>query len=439
MTYTECEQFLGRAKDVCNGTAMTDGVLLEPHVINGWRTSMGLLPIGETPAPLIVAPSDRPKANFAYFTGTNRAGQDNLIIATMLRSMRAAGVNEDLHVFSPQPVAGAINHHVKHNYPWKHHMAKLDFLAQLNSSTYDYCVWLDSDSYFVRDPGDLKPMIRDNPLWVAMESDITVPGLRHDGWYHKKHSWLLDLFRKEGVKTHQVWSSNGGMWIVRTSEIVRVVQRAYKIYNNFHTAGWNEAPDEAVLACLGAMWSEDPTLNTTEKTDSIWACDWNNRFKDRLPDGRPWLYEDWMSGRQWKVNPAIVHAMRSKAAMAMGRDVGHPKPVAVPSKEPVGTKLKEVIEECGLKQPPGCSCNAWTVRMNQWGIEGCQLNRSVILEHLADASKKSGWMDLIKVAARGYLTTGSLLDEAIKRAHQPHSISQTLIEPTVSELQPDAL
>ena len=41
-------------------------------------------------------------------------------------------------------------------------------------------------------------------------------------------------------------------------------------------------------------------------------------FRDRLPDGRSWQFEDYMSGEKHRVNPAIVHAMRSKEIMARG-------------------------------------------------------------------------------------------------------------------------
>ncbi|WP_010588021.1 hypothetical protein [Schlesneria paludicola] len=387
---------------------------------------------GEISREIIVASSKRPKANFAYFTGTNRGGQDNAIIATMLRSMREAGVKEDLHVFSPEPVAGAIHHKIKQGYPWKHHMAKLEFLAELTGSSYDYCVWLDSDNYFTRDPGDLKPLIRENPLWVQMESDATSPKVRQKDWYSLSYPQLVALFREEGVKSPAVWNSNGGFWIVRTSEIVRVVSKAFELYERFHAKGWKNAPDEMVLACIGAMWVDDPYLNTNERTCDIWACDWIGRYRDRIPDGRPWLYEDWLNGSTRTINPAIVHAMRSKTAMAIGRDVSRPQPIIVPPREPVGTKLKDVIEECGLKQPAGCSCNTWVIRMDQWGIDGCEANRPAILEHLADASKKSGWMDMLKVVAHGYLTTNSLLDEAIKRANQTQSVSRTQLEPVSS-------
>ena len=414
----ECVGLPGRLKDLCNGTALDHaGQPMAAWIIDAWRVQQGFEPLqamfNDSRQGI---PSDRPKANFAYFTGTNRAGPDNQIIATMLRSMRAVGVQEDLHVFSPSPVEGAIHHKIKKGYPWRHHMAKLEFLAELAGSSYEYCVWLDSDNYFTRDPGDLKPLIRENPLWVQMESDATSPKVRQKDWYSLTYPQLVALFRSEGVKTPAVWNSNGGFWIVRTADIIRVVSKAFELYGRWHAIGWKNAPDEMVLACLGAMWVEDPYLNTNERTCDTWACDWIGRYRDRLPDGRPWLYEDWLSGSTRTINPAIVHAMRSKGAMAGGRDIIRPIPQFAAAKEPVGTRLKEVIEECGVQQPPGCSCNSWIIRMNQWGVEGCRANRPAILTHLAESSQKAGWLNMIKVAARGYLSTAALLDEAIRRA-----------------------
>jgi len=56
-------------------------------------------------------------------------------------------------------------------------------------------------------------------------------------------------------------------------------------------------------------------------TDFLWASDWKGCYRDRLPDGRDWYYEDYMSAEQLVVNPAIVHAMRSKQAMAKASSV----------------------------------------------------------------------------------------------------------------------
>jgi len=84
--------------------------------------------------------------------------------------------------------------------------------------------------------------------------------------------------------------------------------------------------------------------------------------------------------------------------------------------EPVGDKLSEVLTECDINVDKGCACMDWISRMNSWGLAGCKRKRQQIIEHLREMSRRetSLW-DKLKVAAKGYFTTGMLLDEAIKR------------------------
>lgn len=359
--------------------------------------------------------SRRAKSKLCYFTGTNRGGKDNRMIQHMIRSARAVGVPEDFYVFSPEPVAEAMQSIlIKQGYPWKFHMAKLEFLRRLASETdYDYFAWLDSDNWFTRDPGDLANLIRGNPLWVCMEEDVLHPKRRQTDWYGIPYPVLVDIFRREGATCNQVWSSNGGFWIVRREAINVVVDRAFDFFHRMHAAGWKNTPDELVLAMLGQTMVDNPHLNTLKATQDIWACDWIGRFRGTVPGGQPWLYADWLTGEEWKINPAIVHAMRSKDAMSgtVAR-----KTQVRPHREPVGTKLSDILKECGVGRPGCGSCTEWIGRMNYWGIEGCQKNRQFILDRLRLASKDARWRDWINIAAKGYLSSDALLDEALKRA-----------------------
>lgn len=87
--------------------------------------------------------------------------------------------------------------------------------------------------------------------------------------------------------------------------------------------------------------------------------------------------------------------------------------------EPVGTRLHEIIAECGIIPSESCQCRSWQIKMNGWGIRGCKEHRPEILEHLRHASESAGWLDMLRVAARGYLSHASILDAAITRARLP--------------------
>jgi hypothetical protein len=52
------------------------------------------------------------------------------------------------------------------------------------------------------------------------------------------------------------------------------------------------------------------------------ASDWTGHYRDVLPDGQPWSFVDYFTEERILVNPAIVHAMRSKTALIAAAGVG---------------------------------------------------------------------------------------------------------------------
>jgi hypothetical protein len=70
--------------------------------------------------------------------------------------------------------------------------------------------------------------------------------------------------------------------------------------------------EEAPLAYATHMLCGDPYRHTLRKTHDLWASDWTGVYSGRLPDGQPWQFVDYFNEETYAVNPAIVHAMRSK-------------------------------------------------------------------------------------------------------------------------------
>jgi len=83
----------------------------------------------------------------------------------------------------------------------------------------------------------------------------------------------------------------------------------------------------------------------------------------------------------------------------------------------VGTELHGLLAEIGFAKTKACGCASMAKTMDSIGIEACKGGfREHILKRLSSESLKHNWWSLVKVAAHGYLTVESLLDEAIRRA-----------------------
>ena len=228
-----------------------------------------------------------------------------------------------------------------------------------------------------------------------MESDLTSPKLRHTEWWGMPIPALMKRFRDHGVIGDKIYNTNGGMWIVRKEAIAEFAHEAF----NFHAAcianGFKGTHDETPLAWLGNLWPENHELNVNS-TDAIWACDWMGRFSNTLPTGEDWLGEDWMTGEQRTINPAIVHAMRSKEAMALV-DL---QIVPTTSNGGVGTELKRIIAWFVDKTGSCSACEERAAEMDRMGIAWCSNNVELIIAWLKEGAALRG-LPFWPLAARG--------------------------------------
>ena len=77
-----------------------------------------------------------------------------------------------------------------------------------------------------------------------------------------------------------------------------------------------------------------------------------------------------------------------------------------------GTCLRTLLQELGITEGKACQCDEYASIMNMWGTQGCVERMDDIVDHLN--SQSVSWFDIAKVILGGYLTTRSLVEEAIK-------------------------
>jgi hypothetical protein len=77
-----------------------------------------------------------------------------------------------------------------------------------------------------------------------------------------------------------------------------------------------------------------------------------------------------------------------------------------------GSALRRILKLAGIKERADCPCKEYSIQMDCWGTNGCLTRRQEIIEHLN--AQAPTWYDILKVALNGYITTGQLVDEAIR-------------------------
>jgi hypothetical protein len=232
-----------------------------------------------------------------------------------VRSARRVGVFKDFHLWSDRLVGEAICHPAG-PFDKRLWLFKLAFLRQqVSRLDYDYFVWLDADTWFVRNPGDVLRALQGAPVHASLESDACRPGTRRPDWWGCPLDRYASLMRALGVRSQAVFNVNAGFWIVHRDAI----ETFCRLCGDFWTFAKGQGyvfTEEAPIAYATHLLCGNPYEHTLRATADLWASDWTGQCAGRLPDGNPWRFQDYFAGEEFEVNPAIVHAMRSKEALA---------------------------------------------------------------------------------------------------------------------------
>jgi hypothetical protein len=183
-------------------------------------------------------------------------------------------------------------------------------------------VFIDSDHYVVRDVSDHLPkLLEDGPWHSFLEGPINTAQTQRGDWWGCPNSEFVKLCRDFGVMQREIRNSNGGFWAVR-SEFAETSRKCAKEFHELARKRGHVFPEEVSIAVMSHIFSEDHQARFAERWSHLWASEWTGALNDRVPDGNPWKMVNYMSGETVLVNPAIVHAMRSKSALiSMGRNI----------------------------------------------------------------------------------------------------------------------
>lgn len=237
-------------------------------------------------------------------------GECALIMQTLVDSFRHIGMKDDFHVFSDRMIDGATTHLVK-PFDKRGFFFKFAFLqSKLAHLDYDYFIYLDSDNLFVRKPPNLLDLMQGSPIHFFMEADITAKTLRKE-WWNCPLPEYVRMMRECGVTSSEIYSLNSGFFILRKEAIKTACDLAQDFFEYAYARG-HFFPDEPLWDYAMHMLCEDPKKHLLSNHWDVWCSDWKGEFAKALPKGQPWTFEDYMTGELHTVNPAIVHALRSK-------------------------------------------------------------------------------------------------------------------------------
>ncbi|SFJ15774.1 class I SAM-dependent methyltransferase [Planctomicrobium piriforme] len=261
---------------------------------------------------------------FCYVSAGFGAPRHVAMLRGLVKSARGVGVTDDFHVWtdSLELIEGAHTHrYSKEEHAAPRYMFKMEILKAAQENGYDYSVFLDADSFFVRRPSrqNIIDMLNlANPLHLSLEGRIDHPRYTK-AQMHARRWWGMSLgeiqaaFHAKGLGGKPLYAGNGGFIVVKNSEFKRVYEIVWNAFRYLYDElGNRHVADEVALAyAMAACTNPDGHLLKNTRINSIWCPD-RGVFRGRLPTGEPFPFHTNWDGQRFTVNPAIVHAMKSK-------------------------------------------------------------------------------------------------------------------------------
>jgi predicted Fe-S protein YdhL (DUF1289 family) len=111
---------------------------------------------------------------------------------------------------------------------------------------------------------------------------------------------------------------------------------------------------------------------------------------------------------------------RNTYPQGLRREYESPSQTTTTVKGP-GGYLRDLLHAKGYTAVSGCGCNSKAAQMDEWGVDGCRRHIDEIVDWLAAAAKKSGWvMSVLATAPFSRelvrLKIRELVEDAIEKA-----------------------
>jgi hypothetical protein len=266
-------------------------------------------------------------------------------------SARRSGVFKEFHVFSDRPLEGCECYDAE-SVEKTDGMFKLIYLkAGMSKLLFDYFIWIDADSCFVKNPRDVLGCLGRSPIHVPLTAklsvkaggascpmdaqanggEITNPNPLPDSGEAPSRSrgdldkddrpclipnaaQYVELMTEAGIY-NPVYRPHSAFWVIQRDAIDRVIE----LGSHFRTVVKGHGFIANVSSCLGyamQMLCANPERHHLKARPDLWASDDQGRFGGKIPENATWLAKDEFTGESWEVNPCILHQRYAKGPSA---------------------------------------------------------------------------------------------------------------------------
>lgn len=242
--------------------------------------------------------------NRSYCYWSVADGAYGALMERCVRSARQAGVNTPFHVLTDRQLEGCDCYDAL-DCDKAHGLFKLHLLkAAASRLPFDYLIWLDADSVFVRRPIEVLAPLSRSPIHVPLE--VNLSAMSEDcEWRGVSCFRVRELLERAGL-ANQIYLCQSAFWIVHREAIDAVFEQAFTFWNLARKEGL-ELDVSHVLGYAMQIFCADPQAHLLAAHPEVWASDDVGAFKESRPDGQAWRWRHPLMEESVRVRPAIVH------------------------------------------------------------------------------------------------------------------------------------
>ncbi len=219
-----------------------------------------------------------------------------------VRSARACGVFTDFHVLTDRPIPECECYDAftveKESGLFQFYYLKLG-MTKLN---YDYFIWLDADTIFLRNPLNILDALGHSPIHVPLEFDMD--SLDQDNtWNGMSLYTARAALKREGI-LNSPWFCENAFWIIHRDAIEPVYDLAVGFYHKTKEAG-DSLHISAALGYAMQILCADPERHLLTRSPHLWAT--RSGSPPPASESWPWQSRALPSQTFHPVRPAILH------------------------------------------------------------------------------------------------------------------------------------
>jgi hypothetical protein len=246
-------------------------------------------------------------SSYCYWSiATGAHGQ---LMERCVQTARKAGVFKQFHVLTDRQLLDCECYEA-FALEKEYGLYKLHYLkAGVSRLPFDYLVWIDADSVFVKCPLDILRSVARSPIHVPLEVKcVDVP--QQAVFRGVCCTTLQTLYSEAGI-VDTPYLCRSAFWIVRRDAIDVVFELAFQFVNLSRAKGILVHVDAALGYAMQILCA-DPEAHCLASHSELWASDDFGVFGDNQPTGAPWAWKNLCGDDTSEINPAIIHLPRNR-------------------------------------------------------------------------------------------------------------------------------